>query len=419
MNMVKNGLAPLPIQNWMTKKSTSEVIGALTRTGGEARFVGGCVRDTLVGKVEPENIDIATPLRPHDVQRLLTDYGLTQIPTGIEHGTITAVVDGEVFEITTLRADLQTDGRHAVDKYTDNWELDARRRDFTINSIYCDPDGNLFDPMGGIDDLKNSKIRFIGDPEERISEDLLRILRYFRFKAAFNNIERDSAALEACRKFAPNLKKLSGERVYSELLKLLACRHPLPSLTQCRDCKVIEHLFGSAPSDARLEALKNLIAYEEECGEHDPIRRLFIFSQENTDLPKFARRLKLSKTVETRLKRINTTPNLFSTTLKEPDVYKILYKNGKQWFVDNLLTTSANFPERRPSNWISLVQMAYTWVPPRCPISGADVLALGIPQGPLVGQMVIEAETWWVDTDFKASRQETLDHLMTLSKQWK
>ena len=419
MNMVKNDLSPLPMQKWMTKESTSEVIKALTRTGGEARFVGGCVRDTLVGKVEPENIDIATPIRPHEVQRLLTDCGLTQIPTGIEHGTITTVVDGEVFEITTLRADLQTDGRHALVKYTDSWELDARRRDFTINSIYCDPDGNLFDPMGGIDDLKHSKIRFIGDPETRISEDLLRILRYFRFKAVFNNVEIDSSALDACRKFAPRLNKLSGERVYSELLKLLASRDPVPSLTQCRDCGVIDHLFGWAPSDARLEALKNLIAYEDECGDHDPIRRLFIFSQGNTGLHKFARRLKLSKTVETRLDQINTTQSLFSTTLKEPDFYKILYKNGKQLFVDNLLTTSANFPERRPSNWISLVQMAYTWAPPLCPISGADVLALGIPEGPLVGQMVMEAETWWADTNFKASRRETLDHLITLSKQRK
>ena len=419
MNMVKSDVPLLPIQKWMNKKSTSKVIKALTHTGGEARFVGGCVRDTLVGKVEPGNIDIATPTKPQDVQRLLTDFGLTPIPTGIEHGTITTVVYGEVFEITTLRADLQTDGRHAVVKYTDNWELDARRRDFTINSIYCDPDGNLFDPMGGIDDLKNNKIRFIGDPEKRISEDLLRILRYFRFKAVFNNIETDSVALDACRKFAPDLKKLSGERIYSELLKLLASPHPIPSLTQCRECKVIDHLFGSAPSDARLEALTNLIGYEDECGDHDPIRRLFMFCQGDIGLRKFARRLKLSKTVETRLKRINTTPNLFSTTLEEPDLYKILYKNGKQSFLDNLLITSANFPERMPSNWISLVQMASAWVPPLCPISGADVLALGIPEGPLVGRMVIEAENWWIDSNFNASRRETLDHLMTLSQQWK
>ena len=419
MSMVKNDVPPLPIQKWMTKKSTSEVIEALTRMGDEARFVGGCVRDTLVGKVEPENIDIATPIRPQDIQRLLKDSGLTQIPTGIEHGTITAVVDGEVFEITTLRADTQTDGRHAVVKYTDSWELDAQRRDFTINSIYCDPRGNLFDPMGGIDDLKNNKIRFIGDPEKRISEDLLRILRYFRFKAVFNNVESDNTTLAACRKFAPHLQKLSGERIYSELLKLLASRDPIPSLTQCRDCKVIDHLFGSAPSDAKLAALKNLIEYEKECGDHDPIRRLFIFFQGNKDLRKFARRLKLSKTTETRLKRINSTSNLFPTASKEHDLYKILYKNGKQLFLDNLLTTSANFPERMPSNWISLVKMAHTWVPPRCPISGADVLALGIPEGPLVGQMVTQAETWWVDTNFKASRRETLAHLTALSKQWK
>tara|TARA_B100000686_G_scaffold353541_1_gene459573 strand:- start:387 stop:1646 length:1260 start_codon:yes stop_codon:yes gene_type:complete len=415
MMLVKNDLPSLPIQKWMKRKSTSEVIKALTRTGGEARFVGGCIRDTLAGKAEPQNIDIATPIRPRDVQKLLTDYGLTQIPTGIEHGTITTVVDGEVFEITTLRADLRTDGRHAIVEYTDDWEVDARRRDFTINSIYCDPDGSLFDPMGGVSDLKKNKIRFIGDPEKRISEDLLRILRYFRFKAVFNNIDTDSTALDACKKFAPYLKKISGERIYSELLKLLASPDPIPSLTQCRDCKVIDNLFGWAPSDARLKSLKNLIKYEEECGDPDPIRRLVIFAQDNIELDKLTGRLKLPKTVETRLKRINNTPNLLSTSLKEHDCYKIIYKNGKQFFIDNLLTDSANFPESMPSNWVSLVQDAFAWVRPQCPISGEDVVALGIPEGPLVGQIVMEAETWWIDNNFKTSRQETLDYLMTLT----
>ena len=417
MSRTKNNPPSLSAQKWMTRKSTTQVMHALTRTGGEARFVGGCVRDSLAGRMEPENIDIATPIKPQDVQKLLTDSGITQIPTGIEHGTITALVDGEVFEITTLRADLQTDGRHALVTFTDSWEIDARRRDFTINAIYCDPQGSLFDPLGGIEDLKQNKVQFIGNPEQRISEDLLRILRYFRFKAVFNNFETDNIALNACAKFASHLEKLSGERVCSELLKLLAAPNPIPSLAQCRDCGIIDQLFGWSPPDSVLASLENLIKYEAKCKDPDPTRRLFIFAQCPADLQKVTGRLKLGKAAETRLRCIDITPDLLSKMSKDLDCYKIIYRNGRQFLIDNLLVGGARFPENMPSNWISLLQAAKIWMPPQCPISGKDVLALGIPAGPSVGQLVAETETWWIGKNFKASRREALAYLKARTKE--
>ena len=229
----------IPVQAWMEKPSTQTVMNALQSDGRDARFVGGCVRDSLIGRSEISNIDIATPIEPDGVIALLEQAGLRAIPTGLEHGTITAVFEGEVFEITTLRRDIDTDGRHAKIAFSDNWLTDAQRRDFTINAIYCDVKGALYDPLGGSKDLKSGKVRFVGNAEKRISEDFLRILRFFRFYAHFGSNTPDAEAISACTKSADKLKTLSGDRIRSELIKWLAAHSPIESLKHGTSCGVI------------------------------------------------------------------------------------------------------------------------------------------------------------------------------------
>src|SRR5437879_8433408 len=251
-------IAPQP---WMTAPQTCAVIAALADAGIVARFVGGCVRDALLGRAIAD-IDIATPARPEEVIAALEKAGIKPIPTGIEHGTITAVVstpEPRHFEITTLRRDVETYGRRARVAFDADWAEDAARRDFTINAIYLDPDGTLHDPVGGIADLEAHRVRFVGDPAQRIAEDVLRVMRYYRFEARFGGGSGDAAARAACRNEVPLLPKLSAERVSQELIRLLAVPDPLPALRTTAEDGV---LAAIRPEAARLDRLQRLIAVE-------------------------------------------------------------------------------------------------------------------------------------------------------------
>ncbi|MHA1597391.1 MAG: CCA tRNA nucleotidyltransferase, partial [Alphaproteobacteria bacterium] len=216
-------------QPWMTAPQTVAVMTALMADGHEARFVGGCVRDGVL-KRPVNDIDIATPETPERVMELMEQAGIKAIPTGIDHGTITVVNPPLHFEVTTLRVDTQSHGRHATVDFTTDWLADARRRDFTINTLSCNIDGDIYDLLGGLDDLGNRWVRFVGVARERIEEDILRLLRYFRFYATFGNPPPDKAALAACRQLAPRLKELSAERVRDELLRILDAPHPADTI---------------------------------------------------------------------------------------------------------------------------------------------------------------------------------------------
>src|SRR5437588_6868011 len=254
----------------MVAPPTRAVIGALADAGIAARFVGGCVRDALLGRAIAD-IDIATPARPEEVIAALEKAGIKPVPTGIEHGTITAVVstpEPRHFEITTLRRDVETYGRRARVAFNADWAEDAARRDFTINAIYLDPNGTLHDPVGGIADLEAHRVRFVGDPAQRIAEDVLRVLRYYRFEARFGTGTGDAAARAACRAAVPQLPNLSAERVAQELIRLLAVPDPLPALRMMAEDGV---LAAIAPEATRLDRLQRLLALEPM---PDPLRRL-------------------------------------------------------------------------------------------------------------------------------------------------
>src|SRR6185369_10628005 len=251
---------------------TRLLLGALRRAGIEARFVGGCVRDALLGR-ESADIDLATPALPEDIIAALEGAGIKAVPTGIAHGTVTAVVSvpgvpPRHFEITTLRRDVETYGRHARVAFDADWSEDAARRDFTINALYLDPDGTVHDPVGGLEDLEAHHVRFVGEPAKRIAEDVLRVRRYYRFEARFGRGEGDRAAREACRNAVPLLPSLSAERVAQEVLRLLAVANPVPALRMMREDGVLDALL---PEAGNIDRLARLIAIEPEI---DSERRL-------------------------------------------------------------------------------------------------------------------------------------------------
>src|SRR5882724_8262937 len=252
---------------WMADPSVRTLLGALARAGIAARFVGGCVRNTVVGR-PVEDIDIAVDRPPETVMRALEAAALKVVPTGIKHGTVTAIVRGRSFELTTLRRDVETDGRRAVVAFTDDWLEDAKRRDFTFNAMYADPDGTIWDPFDGRADLLAGRVCFIGDPDQRIAEDHLRILRFFRFYAWFGRSPLDGAGFDACRRNVGSLSSLSAERVAKELLRLLAALAPADALEAMAEAGALDHWLPEYTGAARLKAL---IAREDT---PDPLRRL-------------------------------------------------------------------------------------------------------------------------------------------------
>ncbi len=254
----------LPPQKWMRAATTRRVVAALSAEGADVRFVGGCIRDSLMGR-PVKDVDIATHLVPDEVMRLLKAAGIKAIPTGLAHGTITAVADGQPFEITTLREDVETFGRHARVAFTDDWTADAARRDFTFNALSCTPDRTLYDPFAGIADLRAGRVRFVGNARARIEEDYLRLLRLFRFQAHYGRERIDPSVLEVARELAP------AERVREELLKLLSAANPLPVVALMIEHKVLQEAL---PVAGTTNVLRALLRAEDANEPIDPVLRL-------------------------------------------------------------------------------------------------------------------------------------------------
>lgn len=375
----------------MNARATRAVLRALK---GEARFVGGCVRDTLL-KRPIGDIDIATPLPPREVMRRLVAARIKAVPTGVAHGTVTAVVEGQPFEITTLRRDVETFGRRARVTFTANWEEDSRRRDFTMNALFLAVDGEVFDYHGGLRDLRRGKVRFVGDPETRIREDVLRLFRFYRFHAWYGRGAADRAARAACRALTPLVPTLSGERVQAETMKLLRAPDPLSSVALMTKDGVLAQIV---PAARPLQALRRLLRIEPE---PDPLRRLAVLVADGAG--ELAARLKFSKADRERLLRIIEPVDLRADARAEQ---RELYRYGRAAYLDRVLVTAAVTGGTR--NVATLWTRAARWKPIAFPLKGRDVTKEGVMPGPEVGRLLAEIEAWWVEGDFHADRSACL-----------
>jgi poly(A) polymerase len=390
-------------QPWISTASTRAVMQVLCADGGAARFVGGCVRNALMG-VPVEDIDIATPLTPNEVVRRIKAAGMTAVPTGIEHGTVTAVVHigsdkAETFEITTLRRDVSTDGRRATVAFSTDWEEDARRRDFTMNAIYAESDGDVRDVIGGLKDLTDRRVRFIGDPVQRIAEDYLRILRLFRFHAWYGHGEIDADGLRACAAAKDQIKTLSGERVQKEMLRLLSATDAVSVLRTMAASGVLGEVLPGALQFDRLQNVSDTDL--EYFFDGDGLLRLGSLLSDISQAREVATRWRLSNADRDRLVGMMSVPVKVVSYLSIREVRRALYRYGGASFKDWVRLKWAEDP--KASNrvqWRALLALADAWVRPVFPLKGPDVMAAGVPHGPLVGRVLDEVEEWWIDADF-------------------
>ena len=388
----------------MMTTGVEAVIAALSANGAVVRFVGGCVRDAVIGRPPGGDIDLATADQPETVIALLEAAGLRALPTGITHGTVTAVADRRPVEVTTLRRDVETDGRHARVAFTDDWEADATRRDFTMNAMFCDPDGALYDPVGGLDDARAGRVRFVGDPVRRIDEDALRILRFFRFHAHYGLGPADPSFLSSCRSKAALATALSGERVGAEMLKLLAAPDPAVTLELMIESGVMAGLLPQIIGPGNLAALCRI-------DDGDALRRLAVLLGRG-DAKAVAMRLRLSNDQRDRLEAMTAPPLDIGAALDGAAQRRALYRISAELFIDLAYLAWAGSGE---PGFDVMVETARKWRPPALPIDGHDVIALGVEKGQRVGGLLREVEDWWISGDFKADREAALAKLASLA----
>jgi poly(A) polymerase len=383
----------LPELALLTEPETVALFAAL----GEARLVGGVVRNALLGRAVSD-IDVATPLVPPIVQQKLAAAGIKAVPTGIAHGTVTAVVNGKPFEVTTLRRDIETDGRRAVVAFTTDWAEDAQRRDFTMNALYADLAGTVYDSVGGVADLHAGVVRFVGDPVSRVREDYLRILRLFRFHAWYGAGPLDAAALAAVAQEKRGLAKLSGERVAKEMLKLLEAPNPVPVLVAMGEAGLLAQVMPGAPD---IQRLKRLVAADGAAAlAADGLLRLAALLPRDRALAlEVAVRWKLSNPASERLIDLAGGADTITPYLSRDDVAARLYKIGPDRFGDRVRLAWADAPQAFVQ-WRTFLAVAKDWQRPVFPLSGHQVMAAGVAKGPAVGKVLAEVEAWWVASGF-------------------
>ena len=378
-------------QDWLTAPATRAVMTALAAAGGPdcARFVGGCVRNALIG-APIDDIDIATTLTPDAVVAALKGARLRSVPTGIEHGTVTAISEHQPFEITTLRRDVSTDGRRATVAFTTDWAEDAGRRDFRLNALYADADGVILDPTGqGYDDALAGRIVFVGEPEGRIREDYLRILRFYRFYAWYGRGAPDAAAVAACAALAEGAEQLSAERVSKELLKLLAAPDPRPAVRLMDEASVLKRVLRQ-PADLTLfEAMTDLSG--------DAVLRLSaLLPDDPARVALIARGLRLSNAQRDRL--VEAVSGESTTGLTESLARAVIYRDGRQAFEDRVMRAWAAGGGTDEAQ--RMLALANDWTQPAMPVGGRDLARLGLKPGPETGRVLKAFEAGWIADDF-------------------
>lgn len=387
---------------WFPKGDTTRLFDLFVNHGEELRFVGGCVRDGLMG-LPLGDLDAATTALPGTIVRILSDAGIQAVPTGIEHGTVTAVLPSRTIEITTLRKDEACDGRRAKVSYTDNWKEDAARRDFTVNALYLDHEGAIHDYFGGRNDLKKQVIRFIGDADTRIKEDYLRVLRFFRFLATHSNAPADEAAMQACSLAKDQLGGLSGERIQKEMLKLLAAKNPLYALQCMEESGVLTSLAGNY---GELNVISKLIALEEETGQKPfaLLRLALLVKAEHA--AGIAARWRFSKKDAELLEQLSTHP-----VVTDAEPYKTLKQAIRHFGSEttSLLILRDGIKSSLSSKaLLAALTLCKTWEVPLFPVTGEDLMQRGMKQGKALGDALKQLEKQWEDSDYTLTKDGLL-----------
>ncbi len=383
-------------EEWVER--TKEIIEIIESHGGGARYVGGCVRDSIIGR-KINDIDIATNLLPEQVIEYLTQRGIKTIPTGLKHGTITAMINKIPVEITTLRRDIVCDGRHAEVAFTAEWIDDAKRRDFTFNALYMDKNGEIYDYFNGINDLKNKELRFVGDSNERITEDYLRILRVFRFHTYLCDVDLSKEILNSCSKHSENINILSGERIQVEMIKLLSYPNAIRAMNYMIDYNILDKIIPNADFDLEkldISLLKPIT---------DPILKLALILRTSKNKNLFPelifKRWKFSKKHYSELEMLTN----FSKDVIDPKYFIIEY--GKEFLNKIIEIYNA---EHKISNdrYIELKHLIDSWEIPAFTISGNDLIKMGVSAGKDVGFILRELRGYWHKSNYLLSKEELL-----------
>lgn len=398
---------------WLSQGPLAQLLAVLDGEGEEARAVGGAVRNALLDH-PPGDIDVATTALPEEVLRRAEAAGFKAIPTGIEHGTVTVIVDCKPIEVTTLRQDIETFGRKARVQFGRDWKADAERRDFTINGLSVTRDGRVIDYVDGVPDIAARRVRFIGDPAQRIREDFLRILRFFRFHAAYASGPPDPAGLHAAILLRDGLYRLSRERIRSELLKLLAAPGATPTLAIMADAGLIERIIG-VPLVAhmgRLAAIENGLG-----AEPDPVLRLGALALHSLqDAERLTERLRLSRAERDRLRSMGECWRQLAERVAadgEEHARALLYRLGPSRYRDRVLFAwGRSGAASDDARWRKVVDLPVRWQAPQFPLRASDFTARGVPKGPLLGAALADAERAWIGAGFPQERDE-LERIIT------
>ncbi len=392
---------------WLTTGGLPRLLSVLDCDGEEARVVGGAVRNALLD-VPIAEIDVATTAVPEEVVKRVTAAGFKPVPTGIEHGTVTVVIDKHPFEVTTLRQDVETYGRHAKVEFGRDWKADAERRDFTINALSATRDGTVYDYAGGLDDLSQRRVRFIGDPAKRIAEDCLRILRFFRFHAAYGSGRLDADGLAACIAGRDGLDQLSRERVRMELMKLLVAPRAAPTLAVMAHAGLLLRVLGGVPY---LAAFENMAKVEGTIGvDPNAVRRLGALGVAIAeDAERLWQKLRLANNEHERLASMGEGWRRISPAYGEKAAKALLYRLRPQNFTDRvLLGWARSDATSNDAEWRALATLPQRWTAPIFPLKAADFMKRGVPQGPALGAAMRTAEEAWIVAGFPGD-QAALD----------
>ncbi len=395
----------IDVNQLVTDKKIFKLFRTVENHGGVLRFVGGAVRDTLAG-IKNFDIDLATDLSPEELVEACEESGLKTVPIGIKFGTVGVVLNNQTLEVTSLRKDIKTDGRHAVVEFTSDWESDASRRDLTINAIYADEKGSVFDYYNGIDDLENGVVRFIGNAGQRIKEDYLRILRFFRFYSIFGKGEIDAKALKACVENKDGIKTLSIERIRDELGKILMTSNAVKTLQIMFDNEILIHFLPDSPNLDKLQFLIDLVNKHKI--KQEVLRRLFILYTPDEKLAEnLACRLKLSR----KDKELFVSWSIYNPSLEEfmteKGLRKLLYLYGRDFCFNKFLIISA-LNKTESKNFAEIIERINTLEIPVFQVKGKNIIDAGIMNNHRISDVLRQLENAWIDSDFTLTFNELM-----------